>query len=186
MTDFVRRIAFGKLEPFEVLDYIKKSMPKREIPEFAEKLKAISIVELMPSMADYRTLTRAQAERLIAIADYIESNLSRLQATPEPSTERAKKAFDLAIYADFMEKTDSGYKWKYNRGSHVSLAYFLVLVYDPARKKDPGGKGENIVPYTDLNELFGRKRLDSYADKAFNVAKPQKWRKKIDILLEEL
>ncbi len=181
MTEFVKKIAYGDLEPFEVLDYIKKLMPKREIPDFAANLKVTAFIELMPSMAGCRILTRPQAERLITVADYIESNLSRLQDNPEPSTERAKKAFDLAIFAGFMEKTETGYKWLYNRGSHVSLAYFLVKVYNPTLVKN----GDE-VPFTPLGELFGKKRLDSYAGKAFGVKKPQKWRKGIDELLEKI
>ena len=96
----------------------------------------------------------------------------------EPSTDRAKKAFAAAVEAGFMEKTDTGYKWKYNRGSHVSLAYFLVKVYDPDNTSE--------TPFTALGGLFGVSRLDSSADKAFNAKNTQLWRKKLDELLKGL
>lgn len=96
----------------------------------------------------------------------------------EPSTDRAKKAFAAAVEAGFMEKTGTGYKWKYNRGSHVSLAYFLVKVYDPDNTSE--------TPFTALGGLFGVSRLDSSADKAFSVIKPQLWRSKLDELLKGL
>lgn len=96
----------------------------------------------------------------------------------EPSTDRAKKAFAAAVEAGFMEKTDTGYKWKYNRGSHVSLAYFLVKVYSPDNTSQ--------TPFTALGGLFGVSRLDSSADKAFDVKNSQLWRTKLDELLKGL
>lgn len=96
----------------------------------------------------------------------------------EPSTDRAKKAFAAAVDAGFMEKTDTGYKWKYNRGSKVSLAYFLVKVYSPDNTSQ--------TPYTALGGVFGVSRLDSAADKAFNAKNPQLWRSKLDELLKGL
>ena len=96
----------------------------------------------------------------------------------EPSTDRAKKAFAAAAEAGFMEKTDTGYIWKYNRGSKVSLAYFLVKVYSPDNTSQ--------TPYTALGGLFGVSRLDSAADKAFNAKNNQLWRAKLDELLKGL
>lgn len=96
----------------------------------------------------------------------------------EPSTKRAKKAFAAAMEAGYMQKTDTGYKWLYNRGSQSSLVYFLVKAYDP----DNTAK----TPFTALGKLFGVTRLDSAADKALNPKKPQRWRDKIDELLKDL
>lgn len=99
----------------------------------------------------------------------------------EPSTDRAKKAFAAAVMAGFMAKTDTGYNWLYNRGNRgfkASLAYFLVKVYSPDNTSE--------TPFTALGGLFGVSRLDSAADKAFNVKNPQLWRSKLDELLKGL
>lgn len=96
----------------------------------------------------------------------------------EPSTDRAKKAFAAAVEAGFMEKTDTGYTWKYNRGNKRSLAYFLVKTYNPDKKSE--------TPFIALEGLFGVSRLDSHAYQANEVKKEQKWRAKIDELLKGL
>ena len=96
----------------------------------------------------------------------------------EPSTKRAKKAFAAAMEAGYMQKTDTGYKWLYNRGSQSSLVYFLVKAYDPDNTEE--------TPFIALGKLFGVTRLDSAADKALNPKKPQRWRDKIDELLKDL
>ena len=96
----------------------------------------------------------------------------------EPSTNRAKKAFAAAVEAGFMEKTGTDYKWKYNRGSKASLAYFLVKVYSPDNTSQ--------TPYKALEGLFGVSRLDSAADQAFNAKNPQYWRAELDELLKGL
>lgn len=96
----------------------------------------------------------------------------------EPSTDRAKKAFAAAVEAGFMEKTDTGYKWKYNRGSKASLAYFLVKTYSPDNTSQ--------TPFTALGRLFDVPRLDSHADQVNQAKNEQKWRAKIDELLKGL
>lgn len=96
----------------------------------------------------------------------------------EPSTDRAKKAFAAAVDAGFMEKTGTRYKWKYNRGSKASLAYFLVKVYSPDNTSQ--------TPFKALGQLFGVPRLDSHADQANQAKNEQKWRAKIDELLKGL
>lgn len=96
----------------------------------------------------------------------------------EPSTDRAKKAFAAAVKVGFMEKTGTGYEWKYNNGSNASLAYFVVKVYSPDNTSQ--------TPFTALGRLFGVSRLDSHADQVFQAKKEQKWRAGIDELLKGL
>ncbi len=89
-------------------------------------------------------------------------------------TERAKIYFNKAIEAKFMEeKEDGGYKWLYNKGSKVSLGYFIQKVYCPNNT----GK----IPETGINKLFHTTRLSSSITQ-LNDAKPQKWREDIDNL----
>ncbi|MBQ6649581.1 MAG: hypothetical protein IJM66_12120 [Muribaculaceae bacterium] len=98
------------------------------------------------------------------------------QVPQEPSTERAKRAFAKAVEAGMMEKTTTGYKW---HGSKASLSYFVVQVYNPDGSKE--------TPFKALGELFGLSRLDSASNKALlEVKKPQKWREKIDELINDL
>ena len=108
-------------------------------------------------------------------------NTPQQQSTPaiqEPSTERAKKAFAKAVEAGYMEKTDTGYKWRYNGGSKVSLGYFIMQVYSPDNTKQ--------IPFKALGRLFGITRLERAVENASIVKKPQPWRGKIDNLLKEL
>jgi hypothetical protein len=103
------------------------------------------------------------------------------QTPQEPSTERAKKAFKLALEAGYIEETDTGYRWLYlngRRGSDTSLGYFLLKVYDPDNTSE--------IPMTALQGLFGVKRLDRATSRATNVQKPQRWRAAIDELLKEI
>ena len=103
----------------------------------------------------------------------------RQESQPEPSTERAKKAFAKAVEAGMMEKTATGYKWLYQNGSKASLSYFLVQVYNP--------DGSQVTPFLALENVLNVTRLDSASDKAISGVKtPQKWRGKIDELLKEL
>jgi hypothetical protein len=99
-------------------------------------------------------------------------------ASQEPSTERAKKAFEKALEAGYMEKTATGYKWLYNGGRKGGLGYFLIMVYNPDNTR--------ITPFTALGALFGVSRLDRAADQATSTKKPQQWRVAIDELLKNL
>ena len=98
--------------------------------------------------------------------------------TKEPSTERAKTAFERAVKAGYMKKTATGYQWLYNNASKVSLGYFLVQVYNP--------EGTTITPFMELERLFGVKRLDRAVEQATSVKKPQRWREPIDELLDNI
>lgn len=107
--------------------------------------------------------------------------LSTVTAKPaqEPSTERAKKAFEMAVKAGMMEKTATGYRWLYNGGRKASLSYFLVQVYNP--------DGSQVTPFLALENLFNVTRLDSASDKAISGVKtPQKWRGPLDEFIKKL
>lgn len=82
-----------------------------------------------------------------------------------------------AVKSGMAEKTEDGYKWKYNNGSKASLAYFLDKIFNP--------DGTGQIPFTKLNVLWGVSRLDSALDKAINAKNPQQWRTDIDKLFTE-
>lgn len=103
------------------------------------------------------------------------------QPPKEPSTERAKKAFEKALEAGYMQKTPTGYKWLYKqneRGYKASLAYFLIMVYSPDNTK--------VTPFRALQALFDVSRLDRAAEQATSTKKPQQWREAINELLKHL
>lgn len=123
-------------------------------------------------------------ERLNQALTQIELEIRRAErynqeeSSQEPSTDRAQKAFKVAISKGFMIKTNNGYEWIYNNGSKASLAYFLLMVYNPDNTKE--------TPFKALEELFGVTRLDRAADQATTTKNPQVWRGEIEELLQSL
>lgn len=130
-------------------------------------------ITMMHNLRDIASLTNLIVGDVCSIID---EEQPQRQAPREPSNERAKRAFAKAVEAGMMEKTATGYKW---HGSKASLSYFVVQVYNPDGSKE--------TPFKALNELFGVSRLDSASNKALlEVKKPQKWREKIDELINDL
>lgn len=84
--------------------------------------------------------------------------------------------YNKAIKEGMAEKTDNGYKWLYNGGSKVSLAYFLKKIFCPNNIEQ--------IPFKRLNNLWSVSRLDSATDQLVNAKKPQRWRYDIDKLFE--
>lgn len=85
--------------------------------------------------------------------------------------------YGKAVKSGMAEKTEDGYKWKYNNGSKASLAYFLNKIFNP--------DGTGQIPFKKLDVLWDVSRLDSALDKAINAKNPQQWRTDIDKLFTE-
>ena len=85
--------------------------------------------------------------------------------------------YGKAVKSGMAEKTEDGYKWKYNNGSKASLAYFLNKIFNP--------DGTGQIPFKKLEVLWEVSRLDSALDKAINAKNPQQWRTDIDKLFTE-
>lgn len=85
--------------------------------------------------------------------------------------------YGKAVKSGMAEKTEDGYKWKYNNGSKASLAYFLDKIFNP--------DGTGQIPFKKLDVLWDVSRLDSALDKAINAKNPQQWRTDIDKLFTE-
>lgn len=75
-----------------------------------------------------------------------------IELPPNLDTPEARKAFESALKAGYMEKTSTGYKWTFGgeHGRLARLAYFLYQIYSP--------KGEK-APETALCKLFNTKGL---------------------------
>lgn len=86
--------------------------------------------------------------------------------------ERAKKYFKKALEQDYMCITENGYKWTFggDRGK-IRLAYFLREIFNP--------KGYEILPYKDLETLFGFHRIDSSINQLDNTDELYKWKKEL-------
>ncbi len=111
-----------------------------------------------------------------------EENNGGISLPPEIDRPEAKKAFEKALKAGYMEKTSTGYKWVFGgeHGGLARLAYFLYGIYSP--------KGEK-VPETALCKLFNTKGLsDAYTRiklskwKTSPYVDPPKWVTEIDSL----
>lgn len=102
----------------------------------------------------------------------------RSRAEEEPSTHRAKEAFNNAIQKGFMERNGNGYRWMYNGGSKASLAFFLTNVYNP--------DGAGRTPYKALERLFNVKYLASASDQQSIAKKPQRWIEPLLALIKKL
>ena len=88
-------------------------------------------------------------------------------------TERAKKYFQRAIEAGYMEETATGYKWGHDmRGDKIKLGYFLKTVYNP--------KESSQIPYGALGTLFRESRLDSTISKIADWKNTPKWVEEIN------
>lgn len=106
-----------------------------------------------------------------------ESTEETMLLPEELNTERARKYFTKAIECKYMEKTENGYRWLYDNGSKVSLAYFCNDVFCP----------NNIekLPETSLNKLFNITRLGSALYQIYNAKKPPKWKRGLEEFFAE-
>ena len=81
----------------------------------------------------------------------------------ELQTERAVKYFAKAVEMGFIEKTETGYKSKFQ--SKALLAYFLELVFC----SDDEGRDNGLnFPETALNRLFNESRLSRAREQIMN------------------
>ena len=88
----------------------------------------------------------------------LERELQQLKAAPEPQQKRqnvdeATPYYEKAVSVGLLEKVGTGYKRK--GITKAQLAYFLGRVHTP----DATGKDGKTFPETELNVLFGEKRL---------------------------
>lgn len=129
---------------------------------------------------------------LSRLAEYIKQNYTfnderttiktiPLTAQQDIMTDRAKKYFEKAIGAGYMEKAGSGYKWTFpiSRGAKAALCYFIMKVYSP------NPRSTKTIHYKALEQLFSVKRLDSATGAMWNAKNPQEWRGDIDSLFND-
>ena len=94
------------------------------------------------------------------------------QQQKEQLTDREKHYYQMAVEAGYMDKTDTGYKWK---ESKAKLAYFLQKIFSP--------RGTGVIPFKRLEALFGVKQLSQSLNNLNNAKYEQKWKKDIDAMM---
>lgn len=93
------------------------------------------------------------------------------------ATELEMTYFEKAIEADYMQETETGYKWTFGgcRGKKARLSYFIRKIYANDCLQ---------IPYKRLENMFGISRLDSSINQLMNAKKEQKWQIEIDKLFQ--
>ena len=169
---------------FEVYSYILESYTKKvnDISFLGESkilLRDKKLLEqLFVSLWDKKPLNNKRGLEVLEDGELKPKQIRSKGTNPEPSTPRAKEAFNNAIQEGFMEKTESGYRWLYDGGSNASLAFFLTNVYNP--------DGARRTPYRVLERLFGVKYLASASDQQSIAKKPQRWIEPLLALIKKL
>ena len=105
-----------------------------------------------------------------------EENNGGVSLPPEIDRPEARKAFEKALKAGYLEKTSTGYKWK--GLPKAAAAYFCERIYCPAIQ-DPPPK------WTILGNFLGLDRLaqTAYQNKDTKGVRP--WKQAIDKLFED-
>lgn len=101
--------------------------------------------------------------RLIIIYDWFNKSKNTQNLQDILKTERARKYFAKAEEMGYLERTNTGYKSKFE--TKALLAYFLELVF--CRNDNNKDNGMNF-PETALNELFQEKRLGKARSQLYN------------------
>lgn len=161
-----------------VVEELTRGFDKKECRQLLDTLTAHK-ARLSEVCKEYKKIWSKPAP-IEFVCDLLETKSNPLTAQPDIMTDRAKKYFEKARQAGFMEQTETGYKWTFNkRGRKAALCYFLLKVYNPDMQKT------EIIHYKALEQLFGETRLDSALAAMLTTKKPQPWRQIIDNLFDE-
>lgn len=111
-----------------------------------------------------------------------EENNGGISLPPEIDRPEARKAFEKALKAGYMEKTSTGYKWGFGgeHGGLARLAYFLYRIYSPKGEKVPETALCNLFNTKGLSDAYTRIKLSKW--KTSPYVDPPKWVTEIDSL----
>ena len=105
-----------------------------------------------------------------------EDNNGGISLPPEIDRPEARKAFEKALKAGYLEKTSTGYKWK--RLPKAAAAYLCEKIYCPAiTDKHPA--------WGLLGQFLGFDRLDRAASQNLDTKTERPWKRIIDELFED-
>lgn len=105
-----------------------------------------------------------------------EENNGGIDLPPEIYRTEARKAFEKALKAGYLEKTSTGYKWK--GLPKAAAAYLCVKIYCPANTDKHPDWGR-------LGQFLGLSRLDRAASQNIDTKSERPWKRKIDELFED-
>lgn len=107
MEDYVKQIADGRVTTVEVIGQLK-GLSKKTIEDFLDELRGEAVVMLMPDFATAGNVLRS--ERLIAVADAVETNLlaKRRPKTPRINKERLEKVLANLEAQGIVTRDDDG------------------------------------------------------------------------------
>lgn len=105
-----------------------------------------------------------------------EENNGGIDLPPEIDTPRARKAFEKALKAGYLEKASTGYKWQ--GLPKAAAAYLCVKIYCPDIT-------DNHPDWGRLDQFFGLSRLDRAASQNLDTQSERPWKRKIDELFED-
>jgi hypothetical protein len=173
--DFVNDIfSKGELGIMEYLDNVK-ARAAADRKKILLDIQAEAIVETMLG-TDKLYLYRLN-ELARRVKEAISANINKEQ-------DEAIKYYEMAISMGVLERTGTGYKRKDKEITKAQLAYFLREIHKP----DVTGKDGKAFPETELNNLFGERRLGEavrkLAENKHGNGKPRGY-KKIDEILEK-
>lgn len=111
-----------------------------------------------------------------------EENNGGISLPPEIDRPEARKAFEKALKAGYLEKTSTGYKWGFGgeHGGLARLAYFLYRIYSPKGEKVPETALCNLFNTKGLSDAYTRIKLSKW--KTSPYVDPPKWVTVIDSL----
>lgn len=196
MTDseFIAKIASGECGKNEVLRYLEEC-PSKEylrdaiLVEHTRMMCGKNDIPIIPNggiINNYNVDAplAIEAMRLFDALQWLDEALTQPQPAPADGTkaqipiggvelDRINKYFNRAINNGYMERTESGYNWKFGGTRRkVRLGYFLQKVYCPQNK--------GTMPESELNALFGVKRIGSAVTQFCSGKQSQKWIRTID------
>lgn len=105
-----------------------------------------------------------------------EENNGGISLPPEIDRPEARKAFEKALKAGYLEKTSTGYKWK--GLPKAAAAYLCEMIYC-------NGQASKQPKWTVLSSFLGINRLDQISYQNSSTQSERPWKQAINKLIED-
>lgn len=158
-------------------DYLNEPLTPEAIGQFKRERDLIQegiLKAVEPRLDPDSTITPPSPET--AGNGKFEKNNGGISLPPEIDRPEARKAFEKALKAGYLEKTSTGYKWQ--GLPKAAAAYLCVKIYCPANTDKHPDWGR-------LGQFLGLSRLDRAASQNLDTKSERPWKRKIDELFED-